>query len=154
MIFKASTLFHLSFDLTPTPLDSPLYPQLRTILIHSFSFQIFQNSVSASLDQICQIWWNSYLHSPKNSTKIQATYLSNEKPLHQVSAHGKSLHAWSILSNTWATLFLCKFSKFSLQCRLRPSVSVTRPQCPWHVPRRLFLLSEASHACVEPSWRR
>ena len=66
----------------------------------------------------------------------------------------KSLHAWSILSNTWATLFLCKFSKFSLQCRRRPSVSVTRPQCPWHVPRRLFLLSEASHACVEPSWRR
>ena len=89
VIFKASTLFHLSFDLTPTPLDSPLYPQLRTILIHSFSFQIFQNSVSASLDQICQIWWNSYLHYSKNSTKIQATYLSNEKPLHQVSAQGK-----------------------------------------------------------------
>ena len=88
-IFKASTLFHLSFDLKPILLDCPLNPQPRTILIHSSSFQIFQNSVSASLDQICQIWWNSYLHSSKNSTKIQAAYLSNEKPLHQVSAQGK-----------------------------------------------------------------
>ena len=89
VIFKASTLLHLSFDLKPTLLDSPLYPQPRTILYHSFSFQNFQNSASASLDQICQIWWNSYLHYSKNSTKIQATYLSNEKPLHLVSAQGK-----------------------------------------------------------------
>ena len=89
MIFKASTILHLSFDLKPTLLDSPLYPQPRTILIHSSSFQNFQNSASASLDQICQIWWNSYLYYSKNSTKIQATYVSNEKPLHQVSAQGK-----------------------------------------------------------------
>ena len=72
VIFKASTLLHLSFDLKPTLLDSPLYPQPRTILIHSSSFQIFQNSVSASLDQICQIWWNSYLHYSKNLDQCAA----------------------------------------------------------------------------------
>ena len=102
---KQVPLLHLSFDLKPTLLDSPLYPQPRTILIHSSSFQIFQNSVSASLDQICQIWWNSYLHFPKNSTKIQAAYLSNEKPLYQVSAQGKILDANFILSNTLHALF-------------------------------------------------
>ena len=50
--------------------------------------------------------------------------------------------------------YCSKFRKFSFSVIFRPSVSVTRPQCPWHVPRRLFLLSEAAHACVEPSWHR
>ena len=58
----------------------------------------------------------------------------------------KSLDANFILSNTLHALLLFKIQK--------SSVSVTRPQCPWHVPRRLFLLSEASHVCVEPTWRR
>ena len=47
-----------------------------------------------------------------------------------------------------------KFRKIQFQCRLRSSVSLTRRQCTWHVPRSLSLLSGASHACVEPSWRR
>ena len=37
---------------------------------------------------------------------------------------------------------------------LRSSASLTRSQCTWHVPRNPSLLSGASHACVEPSWRR
>ena len=41
------------------------------------------------MDQICQIWWNSYLHFSKNSTKIQATSSCNERPLHQKPAQGK-----------------------------------------------------------------
>ena len=47
-----------------------------------------------------------------------------------------------------------KFRKIQSQCRLRSSVPLTRRQCTWHVPRSLSLLSGASHACVEPSWRR
>ena len=47
-----------------------------------------------------------------------------------------------------------KFRKIQFQCRLRSSVSLTCRQCTWHVPRSLSLLSGASHACVEPSWRR
>src|SRR4051812_10972750 len=54
--FKASTPFQLGFECKTTLLASPLNPQPRTILIHSSPFQIFQISLPASLDQICQIW--------------------------------------------------------------------------------------------------
>ena len=47
-----------------------------------------------------------------------------------------------------------KFRKFSFSVILRSSVSLTRSQCTWHVPRSPSLLSGASHACVEPSWHR
>ena len=62
-----------------------LEPSRSTLLL----FQSFQVSASASLDQICQIWWNSYFLFSKNSTKIQAASWCNERPLHQVSAQGK-----------------------------------------------------------------
>ena len=81
--------------------------------------------------------------------------MSNEKPLHQKSAQGKitrgQFHSVEHLVRT-VTVQSSENSVFSVI--FSPSVSVTQPQCPWHVPRRLFLLSEASHACVEPSWRR
>ena len=47
-----------------------------------------------------------------------------------------------------------KFRKIQFQCRFRPSVSITRRQCAWLDARSPSLLSGASHACVEPSWRR
>ena len=47
-----------------------------------------------------------------------------------------------------------KFRKVQFQCRLRSSVPLTRSQCIWHVPLRLFLLSGAPHAHLASSWRR
>ena len=44
--------------------------------------------------------------------------------------------------------------KIQIQCRFSSVVSVTCPLCFWLVARSPSLLSGASHACVEPSWRR
>ena len=53
----------------------------------------------------------------------------------------KSLDANFILSNTLHALLLFKVQRFSFQCRFRPSVSVTRPQCTWRVARGFFSLA-------------
>ena len=66
----------------------------------------------------------------------------------------KSPEAKFILSNTLHALLLFKIQKIQFQCRFRPSVSITRRQCAWLDARSPSLLSGASHACVEPSWRR
>ena len=67
----------------------------------------------------------------------------------------KSLDAIFILSNTLRALLLFKNSeKVQFQCRVHSSVPLTRSQCIWHVPLRLFLLSGAPHAHLASSWRR
>ena len=50
------------FDFCPQTffLPSLLNPQPRSMKIHWSSVQIFQTILAASLDQICQIWWNSF----------------------------------------------------------------------------------------------
>ena len=81
--------------------------------------------------------------------------MSNEKPLHQVSTQGKiprgQIHSVEHLAGAVAVQN-SENSDFSVI--LRSSASLTRSQCTWHVPRSPSLLSGASHACVEPSWRR
>ena len=67
----------------------------------------------------------------------------------------KSAEAKSILSNTLRALLLFKIQKNSVfSVIFRSSASLTRSQCTWHVPRRLFLLSGAPHAHLASSWRR
>ena len=66
----------------------------------------------------------------------------------------KSPETKFILSNTLHALLLFKIQKIQFQCRFRPSVSITRRQCAWLDARSPSLLSGASHACVESSWRR
>ena len=67
----------------------------------------------------------------------------------------KSLDANFILSNTLRALLLFKIQKNSvLSVILRSSASLTCRQCAWLDARSPSLLSGASHACVEPSWRR
>ena len=67
----------------------------------------------------------------------------------------KSAEAKSILSNTLRALLLFKIQKNSVfSVIFRSSASLTRSQCIWHVPLRLFLLSGAPHAHLASSWRR
>ena len=67
----------------------------------------------------------------------------------------KSLDAIFILSNTLRALLLFKIQKNSVfSVIFRSSASLTRSQCIWHVPLRLFLLSGAPHAHLASSWRR
>ena len=67
----------------------------------------------------------------------------------------KSLDANFILSNTLRALLLFKIQKNSVFSVIsRSSASLTRSQCIWHVPLRLFLLSGAPHAHLASSWRR
>ena len=65
--YKGTPLSVLIFSTKPTLLPSPLNPQPRTMKIHWSSVQNFQTTSAASLDQICQIWWNSFKTSSKNS---------------------------------------------------------------------------------------
>ena len=81
--------------------------------------------------------------------------MSNEKPLHQVSAQGKipRCHFHSV-EHLAGTVTVQKFRKVQIQCRVRSLVPLTRSQCLWHVSLRLFLLSGAPHAHLASSWRR
>ena len=67
VIYKGTLLSVLIFAPKPTLLPSPLNPQPRSMKIHWFSVQNFQTTPAASLDQICQIWWNSFKTFSKNS---------------------------------------------------------------------------------------
>ena len=67
VIYKGTLLSVWIFVPKPTPLPSPLNPQPRSMKIHWSSVQIFQTTLAASLDQICQIWWNSFKSFSKNS---------------------------------------------------------------------------------------
>ena len=66
-IYKGTPFSVLIFATKPTPPPSPLYPQPRTMKIHWSSVQNFQTTPAASLDEICQIWWNSFKTFSKNS---------------------------------------------------------------------------------------
>ena len=67
----------------------------------------------------------------------------------------KSPEAKFFLSNTLRALLLFKIQKNSVfSVIFRSSASLTRSQCIWHVPLRLFLLSGAPHAHLASSWRR
>ena len=66
-IYKGTPFSVLIFAPKPTLLPGPLYPQPRTMKIHWSSVQNFQTTLAASLDQICQIWWNSFKTFSKNS---------------------------------------------------------------------------------------
>ena len=67
VLYKGTLLSVLIFAPKPTLLPSPLNPQPRSMKIHWSSVQIFQTILAASLDQICQIWWNSFKFFFKNS---------------------------------------------------------------------------------------
>ena len=56
VIYKGTPLSVLIFAPKPFSLPSPLNPQPRSMKIHWSSVQIFQTTLAASLDQICQIW--------------------------------------------------------------------------------------------------
>ena len=66
-IYKGTPFSVLIFATKPTLPPSPLNPQPRTMKIHWSSVQNFQTTLAASLDQICQIWWNSFKTFSKNS---------------------------------------------------------------------------------------
>ena len=66
-VYKGTTLSVLIFAPKPFPLPSPLNPQPRSMKIHWSLVQFFQTTLAASLDQICQIWWNSFKSFSKNS---------------------------------------------------------------------------------------
>ena len=66
-IYKGTPFSVLIFAPKPTLLPGPLYPQPRTMKIHWSPVQNFQTTSAASLDQICQIWWNSFKTFSKNS---------------------------------------------------------------------------------------
>ena len=88
-VFKGATLSALSFVSKPISLASPLNPQPRSMKIHWSSVQNFQTILATSLDQICQIWWNSFKSFSKNSEKNQAASGCIERSPHQVPAPGK-----------------------------------------------------------------
>ena len=67
VIYKGTLLSVLIFAHKPTFLPSPFNPQPRSMKIHWSSVQNFQTTLAASLDQICQIWWNSFKTFSKNS---------------------------------------------------------------------------------------
>ena len=66
-VYKGTTPSALIFAPKPFYLPSPLNPQPRSMKIHWSPFQNFQTILAASLDQICQIWWNSFKSFSKNS---------------------------------------------------------------------------------------
>ena len=55
----------------PISHPSPLNPQPRSMKIHWSPVQNFQTILAASLDQICQIWWNSFKSLSKILRKIR-----------------------------------------------------------------------------------
>ncbi len=55
-IYKGTPLSVLIFATKPFSPPSPLNPQPRPMKIHWSSFQKFQTTPTASLDQIWQIW--------------------------------------------------------------------------------------------------
>ena len=62
-IYKGATISVLIFAPKPISLPSPLNPQPRSMKIHWSPVQIFQIVLAASLDHLCQIWWNSFVLS-------------------------------------------------------------------------------------------
>ena len=66
-IYKGTPFSVLTFTTKRLSPPSPLNPQPGTMKIHWSPVQNFQTTSAASLDQICQIWWNSFKTFSKNS---------------------------------------------------------------------------------------
>ena len=105
MIFKASTILHLSFDLKPTLLESPLYPQPRTILIHSSPVQFFKLHSLQVWTRFAKFGEIRIYTSPKIPQIFRQPLDAMRGPSTKNQLKEKSLHAWIILSNTLHALF-------------------------------------------------
>ena len=66
-IYKGTPFSVWTFTTKLLSPPSPLNPQPRTMKIHWSPVQKFQTTSAASLDQTCQIWWNSFKTFSKNS---------------------------------------------------------------------------------------
>ena len=66
-IYKGTPFSVWTFTTKLLSPPSPLNPQPRTMKIHWSPVQNFQTTSAASLDQIWQIWWNSFKTFSKNS---------------------------------------------------------------------------------------
>ena len=109
MICKASTLMLLIFDLNSTPLDSPLYPQPRTILIHSSSFKNFKFHSLQVWTRFAKFGEIHIYTSPKIPPKFRQPLVAMRDHSTKNQLKEKSLDAKIILSNTWHALF-CSYS--------------------------------------------
>ena len=155
---QSKCLNAFDFDLNSTPLDSPLYPQPRTILIHSSPVQNFQNFLAASLDQICHFGETHYFSSPKILRKIMRPPDASRDLSTKDQLQKNFPHARIISSNRWHALFLCRFS---VQCSVQSPVSFSsEPRRPsrqyprWPLAPCSSFLSTAPHGRLDGRERR